>query len=63
MLFLCSRSFVLSNSVRHMVRSEIGITFQIHTKDCRVHWSGELGLLRCDYGEIGNLCMLSDRVR
>ena len=60
MFFFCSVFFCSKWPLK--VRSEIWITFRSPTKNCHLHWSNEIGLLRNDYGELCNLFNLSDCV-
>ena len=45
------------------VGSQIWVNFRNHIENCRVYRFTELGLLRCDYGEIWNLCVLVAGIR
>ena len=49
--FLRSEKFV-------WVGSQIGMTLWNHIKDCHIYWFDVRGLLRSDYGELCNRCVL-----
>ena len=54
--FLSPQQFV-------QVSSQVRINFRPHTENCRVHCIDELGLLRSDNGEFGNVCFFLDSIR
>ena len=51
--------FVCSEQLSQIC-DQIGVTFRNHAQDCHVYWFDKLGLLRSDYGEVGNVCILVD---